>query len=99
MKKLGIIGAMTMEVETLVSSMENAASKEIVGSTFYEGMLEGLPAVIVQCGRRGHLHPGRIPCQNQNRCQNRFYPWHIPTLWYSHQYSIILERKKQAKLT
>lgn len=50
MKKLGIIGAMTTEVETLVSSMENAASKEIAGSTFYEGMLEGLPAVIVQCG-------------------------------------------------
>ena len=50
MKKLGIIGAMTTEVETLVSSMENAVSKEIAGSTFYEGMLEGLPAVIVQCG-------------------------------------------------
>ena len=50
MKKLGIIGAMTMEVETLVSSMENAVSKEIAGSTFYEGMLEGLPAVVVQCG-------------------------------------------------
>lgn len=50
MKKLGIIGAMTTEVETLVSSMENAASKEIADSTFYEGMLEGLPAVIVQCG-------------------------------------------------
>lgn len=50
MKRLGIIGAMTMEVETLVSSMENAVSKEIAGSTFYEGTLEGLPAVIVQCG-------------------------------------------------
>ena len=50
MKKLGIIGAMTMEVETLVSSMENAVSKEIAGSTFYEGNLEGLPVVIVQCG-------------------------------------------------
>ena len=50
MNKLGIIGAMTMEVETLVSSMESAVSKEIAGSTFYEGMLEGLPAVIVQCG-------------------------------------------------
>lgn len=50
MKKLGIIGAMTMEVETLVSSMEDAVSKEIAGSNFYEGKLEGLPAVIVQCG-------------------------------------------------
>ena len=50
MKKLGIIGAMTMEVETVVASMENAVSKEFAGSTFYEGTLEGLPAVIVQCG-------------------------------------------------
>ena len=50
MKKLGIIGAMTMEVETLVSAMANSASKEIAGSIFYEGTLDGLPAVVVQCG-------------------------------------------------
>ena len=50
MKKLGIIGAMSMEVETLVSAMEGAASKEIAGSTFYEGTLDGLSAVVVQCG-------------------------------------------------
>ena len=35
MKKLGIIGAMTMEVETLVSSMEEAEKKTIAGSDFF----------------------------------------------------------------
>lgn len=50
MKKLGIIGAMQIEVETLVSAMEGAVSHEIAGSTFYEGILEGTPAVVVQCG-------------------------------------------------
>lgn len=50
MTKLGIIGAMSMEVETLVSSMENAAPKTVAGSLFYEGTLEGLPCVVVQCG-------------------------------------------------
>ena len=50
MKKLGIIGAMTMEVETLVSSMEEAEKKTIAGSDFFEGRLEGLPCVVVQCG-------------------------------------------------
>ena len=50
MKKLGIIGAMSMEVETLVSAMASSVSKEIAGSTFYEGTLDGLSAVVVQCG-------------------------------------------------
>lgn len=49
-KKLGIIGAMTMEVETLVAAMGTPAPKDIAGSLFYEGTLEGLPAVVVQCG-------------------------------------------------
>ena len=50
MTKLGIIGAMDQEVETLVHTMENSTSATIAGSTFYEGTLEGLPAVVVQCG-------------------------------------------------
>ena len=49
-KKLGIIGAMSMEVETLVSAMGTPVPKKIAGSLFYEGTLEGLPAVVVQCG-------------------------------------------------
>ena len=50
MTKLGIIGAMSQEAETLVESMAESTAKEIAGSTFYEGTGDGLPAVIVQCG-------------------------------------------------
>lgn len=50
MKKLGIIGAMELEVETLLGVMENKTARERAGSVFYEGELEGLPVVIVQCG-------------------------------------------------
>ena len=50
MTKLGIIGAMQEEVETLLALMENKKELRKAGSTFYEGILEGLPAVIVQCG-------------------------------------------------
>ena len=50
MTKLGIIGAMQEEVETLLARMENKKELNKVGSTFYDGILEGLPAVIVQCG-------------------------------------------------
>ena len=50
MKKLGIIGAMTVEVETLKSKMENMNQTEKAGMTFYEGKLEGLSVVVVVCG-------------------------------------------------
>ena len=50
MKKLGIIGAMTVEVETLKAQLENIRITEKADMTFYEGLLEGLPAVVVQCG-------------------------------------------------
>ncbi len=50
MKKLGIIGAMQLEVETLLGVMEGKTARERAGSVFYEGRLEGLPVVIVQCG-------------------------------------------------
>ena len=48
--KLGIIGAMQVEVETLVEKLENPASRHVAGSTYYEGKLEGLDVVVVQCG-------------------------------------------------
>ena len=48
--KLGIIGAMEQEVETLLNLLENKAASQHAGSTFYEGILQGLPVVIVQCG-------------------------------------------------
>ena len=48
--KLGIIGAMTVEVETLVEKLENTVARTIAWSTYYEGILEGLDVVVVQCG-------------------------------------------------
>lgn len=50
MTKLGIIGAMQEEVETLLALMENKKELRKAGSVFYEGVLEGLNVVIVQCG-------------------------------------------------
>ena len=41
---------MTEEVETLVETLEGVKQAKIAGSTFYEGKLEGLDVVIVQCG-------------------------------------------------
>lgn len=50
MIKLGIIGAMTVEVETLKSHMTNLTASERAGMTFYEGELEDVPVVVVVCG-------------------------------------------------
>ena len=50
MKKLGIIGAMRIEVETLVEKMENVTETTRAWSTYYEGTLEGQEVVVVQCG-------------------------------------------------
>ena len=50
MKKLGIIGAMAVEVETLKSEMENLTVVGKAGMEFYDGLLEGFPVVVVQCG-------------------------------------------------
>ena len=48
--KLGIIGAMELEVETLLEKMEDKIATTHAGSTFYEGKLSGLDVVVVQCG-------------------------------------------------
>ena len=48
--KLGIIGAMSIEIEALKDRMLNAAVVERAGMTFYEGIFEGVPAVLVVCG-------------------------------------------------
>lgn len=50
MVKLGIIGAMTVEVETLKEHMAELQTSERSGMTFYEGKLEQTPAVVVVCG-------------------------------------------------
>ena len=48
--KLGIIGAMEQEVETLLGLLENVHSLQKAGSTYYAGTLDGLDVVVVQCG-------------------------------------------------
>jgi len=50
MKKLGIIGAMDVEVAALKDKMTEKAVRTIAGSEYCEGKLEGLDVVIVQCG-------------------------------------------------
>ena len=50
MTKLGIIGAMKIEIETLKESLEGMTTSCRTGMEFYEGTLEGIPVVIVQCG-------------------------------------------------
>lgn len=50
MKKLGIIGAMDVEVAILKEQMENPVVSTHAGSSFWEGNLCGLPVVVVQCG-------------------------------------------------
>ena len=48
--KLGIIGAMDVEVKTLQNNMENIAISEKAGMIFYSGKLKGIDCVVVQCG-------------------------------------------------
>ena len=50
MTKLGIIGAMEEEVETLLQWMEDKQETSKAGSRFFDGTLEGLPVTVVQCG-------------------------------------------------
>ena len=50
MPKLGIIGAMTVEVDTLKEQLENRSVTTRAGMEFWEGVLEGCPVVVVQCG-------------------------------------------------
>lgn len=50
MTKLGIIGAMSIEVESLKESIRGLTGSVHAGMTFYEGKLEGLDVVVVVCG-------------------------------------------------
>lgn len=50
MTKLGIIGAMDVEVALLKEKMENLTVCSRAGMEFCEGILEGLDVVVVQCG-------------------------------------------------
>lgn len=48
--KLGIIGAMRIEIESLKEAMLQLQEIKRSGMTFYNGTLEGLPVVVVECG-------------------------------------------------
>ena len=48
--KLGIIGAMKIEVDTLKENMQHRKVTWRTGMEFCEGTLDGCPAVVVQCG-------------------------------------------------
>ena len=50
MTKLGIIGAMTIEIETLKEHLTDMTLSSRTGMEFCEGKLKGLDVVIVQCG-------------------------------------------------
>lgn len=50
MKKIGIIGAMELEVEALKARMEAPVMTEKAGMVFYEGQLSGVNTVVVRCG-------------------------------------------------
>ena len=48
--RIGIIGAMQEEVESLISSMENVKKKTKASMDFYEGRLWGNDTVVVMSG-------------------------------------------------
>lgn len=50
MSKIGIIGAMDLEVSTLKSHMTDVQIVKKAGMEFHEGTLNGVSAVVVRCG-------------------------------------------------
>lgn len=48
--KIGIIGAMEPEVAALKEAMEVKYRKHQAGMDFFDGILEGVPVVVVKCG-------------------------------------------------
>lgn len=50
MSKIGIIGAMDVEVEGIVNAMEKSTQTEIGGSVFYAGKIGKTDVVVVQSG-------------------------------------------------
>lgn len=50
MKKIGIIGAMELEVETLKSKMKDTKTTKKANMEFFEGTLNGVDVVIVRSG-------------------------------------------------
>lgn len=51
---IGIIGAMEIEVKSLIAQLEGDVTSETAGLVFHQGALEGVPVVVAQCG------PGKV---------------------------------------
>ena len=56
--KLGIIGAMDIEVETLKSALSDCKTTKVAEMEFYEGKLNGKDVIVVKCGI-GKVNAGR----------------------------------------
>ena len=50
MLKLGIIGAMDVEIKTIIDAMQDKVETCYAGMDFCEGNLNGLPVVVSRCG-------------------------------------------------
>ncbi len=50
MKKWGILGALDAEIARIKENMQVENTSEVYGSTVYEGVINGVPAVLVCCG-------------------------------------------------
>ncbi len=48
--KIGILGAMDMEVSSLCAKLERTIVKSIAGNEFHAGQLNGVSVVVVKCG-------------------------------------------------
>ncbi|MBD5467867.1 MAG: 5'-methylthioadenosine/adenosylhomocysteine nucleosidase [Lachnospiraceae bacterium] len=48
--KIGIIGAMDLEIATLKEKMTDMSSKTVASMEFFDGSLNNVPVVIVKCG-------------------------------------------------
>ncbi|MGI6254853.1 MAG: 5'-methylthioadenosine/adenosylhomocysteine nucleosidase [Acutalibacter sp.] len=51
---VGLIGAMKMEVDAILQSMEDKSPRTYGGMTFTQGVLAGVPVVVAQCS------PGKV---------------------------------------
>ena len=49
-KAIGIIGAMAAETALLIARMTKTETVTVAGADYHCGVLEGVPAVVVQCG-------------------------------------------------
>ncbi|NYB73304.1 5'-methylthioadenosine/adenosylhomocysteine nucleosidase [Sedimentibacter hydroxybenzoicus DSM 7310] len=55
--KIGILGAMEVEVQELIENMENIKEETISSITFYSGTLQGKNVIVARCGV-GKVHSG-----------------------------------------